>query len=687
MVARAKLHWRNTLDKKRISGPPSRIEPLEGRTLLSTSWPTVDSYAATNQDNAAEAMTADAAGNVYAVGTSNQDGVIREKVAGSTSWTQILYLPNDPLFSITVDAKGDVYAGGQESNAHWMVVERPAGQSNFTVVDDSSATYGHCNALTTDSQGNVYAAGFLSVPSTKGNTTTYTRYWVVRKQAGGAGPFMTVDQFDVTSGISMDSSSSAHPSGITNIASGTSAGLYVVGDEAGKWVVRKSTDSGNTWTTVDPGYVYDPSNPASAGAHAVVGDGLGNVYVAGFGQARILTGYSGKGNKTPVYSTILHWIVRKSSNGGASWTVNDDYVFPTPGPAVASALAADAAGNVYVAGYGRDSNNTDHALVRANTGTDANGIPNGSWVTLADNTGATPYGADNHGFTVDSSGTLYTCGYDVSSDASLDGIWVVRSPAPAAPTAAPASAPSTFSTTAIASSSNSADQTVQVYAPHTHGIGEATADWWQWALAFSNDNPNPFTDPTGALAGLNQSGHVFLMPGVSGFSSATRTIQVPAGEPILVPLVVTELSTLEGAGNTPTQVRSADKSFADLIDSLHASIDGVAVPDLFSHREVSPTFHFVAAPNNPIGDPSGNSGIAEADGYWLMLAPMSAGTHIINAGGGVSAFGVTFDVTTTVVVTDAYPMQNAPLAVATSNSSSSDSGTSWLKTSDDLRLP
>jgi hypothetical protein len=652
MIARKMNH-------RAFAVPRNAVEPLERRTLLSAAaWPTVDSYAAPDTETYLYGMTADSAGNVYAVGTSQYDsidGVIREKLNGSSTWTEILHLANTELYSVAVDAKGDVYACGERSGLHWLVVERPAGQSNFTVVDDSGTTDGQCTGLTTDSLGNVYAVGFLSVPTTKGANTTYTRYWAVRKQTGGAGAFATVDQFDVTSGNGIDTELAARASSATSIASGASAGLYVAGREADKWVVRKSSDAGKTWATVDPGYVYDPANVGTAGARSILGDGLGNLYAGGYAARRTITGYTGKGNKTPVYSTVTHWIVRKSSDGGVSWAINDDFL-PTGFTDVAAiALATDSAGHVYAAGTGNFGSNTSHALVRANTGTDASGTPNGSWVTVAENPGTTPYGAYNEACAVDTNGTVYAGGSDVNS--ALYDEWVVRSPAVATPSMALAA---TAGTAAAASSSG---QAVQVYAPHTHGIGEASADWWQWALAFSNDNPNPFTDPTGHLASLNQSGHVFFMPGVAGPGTFTRNVQVPAGQPVLVPLVVTELSTLEGYGDTPKQVRSADKAFADLIDSLSVTIDGVPVPDLFAHREVSPTFHFVAAPNNPIGDPEGDSGVAEADGYWLMLAPMAGGgTHVIHSTGGVSSFGVTFDVTTTFTVTGGKtPAANTPL--------------------------
>jgi hypothetical protein len=193
---------------------------------------------------------------------------------------------------------------------------------------------------------------------------------------------------------------------------------------------------------------------------------------------------------------------------------------------------------------------------------------------------------------------------------------------------------------------------VQVFAPHTHGVGQASAAEWSWILGFSAPN-DPLSDTTGALASLNNSGPVFFLAGSNGGTPAHRSFNVPAGVPILVPLANAELSTLEGAGNTPTQVSAAVKQLADLVDSLHATIDGVPIPssELFTHREVAPTFHFVSAPNNPIGDPVGNSGIAEADGYWLMLAPLKAGdVHTINFGGGFSAFGLSFDTTDTITV-------------------------------------
>ncbi|WZO98431.1 hypothetical protein EP7_000010 [Isosphaeraceae bacterium EP7] len=180
-------------------------------------------------------------------------------------------------------------------------------------------------------------------------------------------------------------------------------------------------------------------------------------------------------------------------------------------------------------------------------------------------------------------------------------------------------------------------------------IGEYTADWWRWALGFSSPG-DPFTDPTGADANLNQSGPVFFLAGTAG-SEATRTFNVPAGKFLLVPLLVVELSQLElgDFSLTEAQVRAEVNAIVDQVDSLHASIDGVEVPNLFDHREQSPAFSYSAAAGNPFGVPTGDSGIAVAGGYWLMLSPLEVGeTHVLSFGGGISSFNFSVSVTSTI---------------------------------------
>jgi hypothetical protein len=177
-------------------------------------------------------------------------------------------------------------------------------------------------------------------------------------------------------------------------------------------------------------------------------------------------------------------------------------------------------------------------------------------------------------------------------------------------------------------------------------IGEWTADWWQWATAQSVPN-DAFTDPTGVNAAVGQSGPVFFIAGNTGGTSI-RSFTVPVDKFLLVPLINVSISeAVFGVPTSETDLRAEAAFFIDLVDSLIAEIDGVAVPDLFDHRELSPLFSFLAAPDNPFGPPSGASGDAVSDGYWLMLEPLGMGTHTIRFGGGISGV-FTVDVTDTI---------------------------------------
>lgn len=183
-------------------------------------------------------------------------------------------------------------------------------------------------------------------------------------------------------------------------------------------------------------------------------------------------------------------------------------------------------------------------------------------------------------------------------------------------------------------------------------IGEWTADWWIWAIAQSMPN-DAFTDATGANAAIGQTGPLFFIAGTTG-GTATRSFTVLGDKFLLVPLV--NYAAAESSFVVPPTVAELSMivdTVIDGVDSLFAEIDGTAIPesDLFTHRESSPVFSFVGAPNNPFYQSPGPSGSAVADGYWLMLNPLGEGTHTIRFGGGMSdgAFpGFLTDVTDTI---------------------------------------
>ncbi len=178
-------------------------------------------------------------------------------------------------------------------------------------------------------------------------------------------------------------------------------------------------------------------------------------------------------------------------------------------------------------------------------------------------------------------------------------------------------------------------------------IGDWTADWWIWAMSQSAPN-DAFTDATGANAAVGQTGPVFFVAGTTG-GTATRSFTVSGNEFLLVPLINISASEAGFGGSaSETQLRTFAATFIDSVDSLTAVIDGAAVPGLLSYRELSPLFSYVAATNNPFGQPAGPSGNAVSDGYWLMLDPLGEGVHTITFGGASSSAGFTVEVTDTI---------------------------------------
>jgi hypothetical protein len=156
-------------------------------------------------------------------------------------------------------------------------------------------------------------------------------------------------------------------------------------------------------------------------------------------------------------------------------------------------------------------------------------------------------------------------------------------------------------------------------------IGQWTADWWNWSGSI---NGNVFADATGALAEQNQSGPVFFVAGTQGGAAVTRDFDVPAGKYVLFPLV----NWIVANGADPGFASTAEEAEAlttGTIDpaQLFATIDGIDVADLASHRERSPiNFTYTAVEGSP-SFPPGTYTDANSDGYWVMLTPSPAPIH------------------------------------------------------------
>jgi hypothetical protein len=172
--------------------------------------------------------------------------------------------------------------------------------------------------------------------------------------------------------------------------------------------------------------------------------------------------------------------------------------------------------------------------------------------------------------------------------------------------------------------------------PNANVSARSTAKWWQWDLSIPVSD-NPAFDATGQHCGVGQSGPVFFLAGMASGAAVTRNdCTVPAHKKLLFPVINTECSNVEAPpffGRTPKQRRDCAEGTIDDVglDTLRASIDGVALPELDDSRVQSPDFKFIMpAADNILGLPGVTSGRSSSNGYWLLLEPLSPGSHVIH---------------------------------------------------------
>ncbi len=164
-------------------------------------------------------------------------------------------------------------------------------------------------------------------------------------------------------------------------------------------------------------------------------------------------------------------------------------------------------------------------------------------------------------------------------------------------------------------------------------IGEWTGDWWNW-LVQEEFATNPALDTTGALANRNQSGPVFFVAGTFGDNVPyNRSFTVPTDRYILIPMINYVFWAPED-GADEAAIRDIAKANVDSVDSLFFSLDGNPLANPFSYREASPAGGFTLkfAPLLAEIGLSNMDRLAVADGYWVMLEPLSYGTHQLHFG-------------------------------------------------------
>ena len=171
--------------------------------------------------------------------------------------------------------------------------------------------------------------------------------------------------------------------------------------------------------------------------------------------------------------------------------------------------------------------------------------------------------------------------------------------------------------------------------PFNVSYADWTEKWWQWTYYIPWDK-NPSYDDTGKYCSENQNGPVWFLT-LAYKHPVIRTCDIPQNTALLITLLNSECSYAEFPMlKTEDELRDCAKRMQDLVVGVNASLNGVYVPNLENYRVQTDIFNFTL-PENNILNLTSQTTQAVADGNWLFLKPLPAGTHELKVKGDVNA--------------------------------------------------
>jgi cysteine-rich repeat protein len=359
---------------------------------------------AANGEDAWNAVALDATGaNIYVAGreasaTQGTNAVVRKyDETGKVLWTQSYNGAanlDDQVIGVTVDAKGQVIAIGEESNPDkttdiWVRKYSSAGETVWTQKLNGGAA-GFSNSgyeVATNAAGDLFIAAGVQTVGIQGRNV------YVAKLASATGAVVWADSLDGP-GSSDDEAFSVTVDASGNILA---AGYISTAKGADVWV-RKYKDNGPDYSILWTQTYNDTSNEADY-AFSVATDLQGNVLVSGA--------------ETKVDKQLNAWIRKYDADGNMVWT--QEYKSASGLNTAGSGIAVDSSDNVIVTGYTTLTGATTDIWVRKYS-------PAGAllWNQNYNNDKANGDDAAND-VAVDPKGYIYVAGSEKAASPALDG--------------------------------------------------------------------------------------------------------------------------------------------------------------------------------------------------------------------------------------------------------------------------
>lgn len=297
---------------------------------------------------------------------------VKIRAMQKTESMKVMTTGQGQTYDATIASNGDVYQVGRSwSPAFWLVKKSTDTGANWIVSD----SYYYNSSY--KSQANAVLALNANTLFVTGSAryNSFDSYWVVRKSTDAGQTWATVDLYlSIANG----------DCGAMSITADVSNNIYVTGTCADLGLVtRKSSDGGSTWAVIDTvvnqsgrNIFYDSSN--------------GYLYVGGYGNSR--------------------GVIRRSTDNGVTWAQIDNYL-GGQGATLVSKVAAKG-NNIYW--IGKDGSSFFYG--------GGNPTSNIRWLTRVSNDGgatwttrdyfqrAASYPSYGTGISIDSSNNIYAFG-------------------------------------------------------------------------------------------------------------------------------------------------------------------------------------------------------------------------------------------------------------------------------------